>query len=334
MTSTPAYDPNRFTTGIDPADVGEPRERPRDAAHEPRDPGPLRAGQHLQGDRRDRRARGRCHHAADDVLLPGLPLRLQHRLPLHVGRPRPRGPAARDPGVLQRLLLQRRGSPRDRRGSRSGPSCMGLGSPTGVDLPHEASGPHAQPRVEAAGAEDAVVRRRDGVGGDRAGAGERHAAADGPRRRLHRQRRAAGAAAPRRAGGRRAPLPPARVGAPGDDRRGHGGDARGGRGGDRLARAAPERRGLRQDRLGAGGGPLAAREDAHRARDPAPRLVHRASRPRTTPGSRSPCSSSTAAAAARRRRPVARRDPEPLLRARPRRASHGRRRGDATDTED
>ena len=71
MTSTPAYDPNQFTTGIEPAELGAARERPRDAAHEPRDPGPLRARQHVQGDRGDRGARGGRDHAADDVLLPG-----------------------------------------------------------------------------------------------------------------------------------------------------------------------------------------------------------------------------------------------------------------------
>ena len=63
MTSTPAYDPNQFTTGIEPARVGEPRERSRHAAHQPRDPGLVRAGQHVQGDRRDGCARGGPDHA-------------------------------------------------------------------------------------------------------------------------------------------------------------------------------------------------------------------------------------------------------------------------------
>ena len=132
---------------------------------------------------------------------------------------------------------------------------MGLGAPTGVDLPHEGSGPHAEPGVEAAGAQDALVPGRDGVGRDRAGAGERHPPADGPGRRGHRERRpprpppprAGGPGRPRRGGPRR-PRHPAR-----DAGGGQGGHARGGGGGHRLAGAAADGRGVRQDGLGPGG---------------------------------------------------------------------------------
>ena len=37
--SLPGYDPNAFSAGINPAEWSAPHERPREAAHQPRDPG-------------------------------------------------------------------------------------------------------------------------------------------------------------------------------------------------------------------------------------------------------------------------------------------------------
>ena len=298
MTSTPAYDPNRFTTGIDPAEWAS-------LANDPETPlmnrviqGSYAPGSTFKVIAATAALEEGLITPQTNVLLPGAALRLQHRLPLP-WHSRPRGPAARDPGVLQRLLLQRRDPARDHAAREVG-QADGPRQPDRRRPAVRGERADAQPRVEAARAEDAVVRRRDGVGRDRAGTGERDAAADGTRRRLHRERRAAGAAALRPAAGCAAA---AADRAPGDDRRGHGRDAPGGRGRDRLARAAPERRGLRQDRLGAGGGPLAgSRRRPPRTRS-CPTAGSSRSHRQTTPGSRSRCSSSTAAAAPRRRHP-------------------------------
>ena len=76
--------------------VGGAAQGPGEAAHEPADPGRLRAGLDLQGAERAGRAAGARDHAADALPLPGLPLRLQHRLPLPQGvGPRHGGPRPR-----------------------------------------------------------------------------------------------------------------------------------------------------------------------------------------------------------------------------------------------
>ena len=79
---------------------------------------------------------------------------------------------------------------------------MGLGAPTGVDLPHELGRPHPEPGVEDAHPAGAVVRRGDGVRGHRPGAGQRDPAPARAPRRDRGQRRAPGPPPPRALGGR------------------------------------------------------------------------------------------------------------------------------------
>ena len=148
---------------------------------------------------------------------------------------------------------------------------FGLGSPSGIDLPHEGSGDLAQPRVEAACVQDALVRGRDGVGGDRPGAGERHAAADGARGGGDRERRPARQAAPR---ARRARQRAGRARhQAGDDRGGEGGHARRRRGRHRAPRRPAGHRRRRQDRYRPGGRQGTAREVTELHGDRAARVV-------------------------------------------------------------
>ena len=97
---------------------------------------------------------------ATTVLLPGLPLRLQHGLPLPQGR-RATGSWTCTQAIAQscNVFFYNVGHPPgDRRASRSYAKKMGLGAPTGIDLPHEVRGPHPEPGVEDADPEGAVVR--------------------------------------------------------------------------------------------------------------------------------------------------------------------------------
>ena len=187
-------------------------------------------------------------------------------------------------------------------------------------------GPDAEPRVEAADAEDALVRGRDGVGRDRPGPGHRHAAPDGARRR-GRSRTAGSCCARTSCGDGGTPVAAA---APSDSgsrpRRStpSGGHARGGeRARHRLARAA-----RRRSRSAArparprwwptpgSSGRRASREHA------AARLVHRLR------AGRAPEDRARGAGRARRQRRRGRgaggaRDPGPLLRSRARRRPAG-----------
>ena len=138
-------------------------------------------------------------------------------------------------------------------------------------------GPHPEPRMEDAGPEDALVRRRDGLGGDRPGPGERDSIADGAGGRRHRERRQAGAAAPREVGRRGSPWrssrPATSASSPRPSRSCKSGMkavvAEGT--GWRARLAGVEVAG--QDGLRPGGGQVAPREDAHRHRHHSPWLV-------------------------------------------------------------
>ena len=183
MASTPAYDPNDFTTGIEPAAVAEPRERP---------------------------ARRRCsNRVIQGTYSPGSTFKLVtataaleegvitpattfycpgqttiygnvfhcHKTGGH-GTLDLKGAIANSCNVYfynvgVRLEIQR---------IAKWAKAMGLGAPTGIDLPHEGSGLMPSPEWKHAPVQDALVRGRDGVGGDRPGPGERDPAADGPRR--------------------------------------------------------------------------------------------------------------------------------------------------------
>jgi rod shape-determining protein RodA len=189
-------------------------------------------------------------------------------------------------------------------------------------------GAHAEPGVEAAPVQAAVVRGGDGLGRDRPGPGERHASADGPGRRGDRERRKPRAAPPRAGRGRHRPRAPRDQAL--DDRGGQGRHARGSRRGHGLPREDADDRGGRQDGLRPGRGEGAPREVAGRGAAAAARVV-RLLRPRREPDDRP--------GGARRARPQrhglggARRapDPRPLLRARPagrpRRGGRRRHRG-------
>ena len=92
--SLPGYDPNAFSAGINPQEWARADDGPREAAHQPRDPGRIPAGQHLQDHQRAGRAAGRRHHARHALPLPGLPRRLRDDLPLpQGGGPRDARPA-------------------------------------------------------------------------------------------------------------------------------------------------------------------------------------------------------------------------------------------------
>ena len=314
MASTPAYDPNEFTTGIDAALWASLATDPRDPAHEPGHPGRLLAGQHVQDHRRDGRPRGGRHHALDHLLLPGLPRRLQHGLPLHrQGRPRRHGPAPRDREFVQRLLLPGRDPPRDRAalemGEAHGPGRARPASTCPTRLGGLMPSPEWKMRVFKTpwyAGETVSVAIGQGQVSATPLQMARVAAVD-------RERRTSRAAPP----GPAAPGGPASTGhPPGDDRCRQGGPAGGGGRGHGTAGAAPH----------------ASRCAARRARRRWWRA--RASRSRRTPsscfptagswplppptirGSPSPCSSSTAGSGAESARPGGPADPRPLLRAR------------------
>ena len=182
----------------------DPDRRPADAAREPRHPGPVPGGQHVQDRDRAGGAAGRRDHAEHALLLPGLPERLRHHAALpQGGRPRHGRPAPGDRGLVQRLLLPRGREARDRphrpvrEPARPGPAQR--------HRPAERDGrAHPEHRVEAARAEDRVVPGRDGLGRDRPGPGAGDADADGAPRGRDRERRPPGEAAPAEVGARRA----------------------------------------------------------------------------------------------------------------------------------
>ena len=332
MTSTPAYDPNEFTTGIDAGAVGEPRDATRDTPLMNRViQGAYAPGSTFKRDRRDGRARGGRHHARDHLLLPGPPHRLQHRLPLpQAGRATASstcsGAIAQ---LLQRLLLQRRHPARDRAHREVGEADGARRADRRRPAPRGAAGSCRARSGSMRVLQGALVRGRDGLGGDRPGPGERDAAADGARRRGRRERRppACGRTSSRQAA-RRSAEPAVDLGIkPETIAAVQGGHARGGGRGHRLARAAAGRS-RSCGKTGSAQVVAKARleKSPTRRRDAAPRLVHRPSPPPTARRSPSRCWSSTAgAAASRRRRWPARSSPTTSASTR-RRADAGRRR--------
>ena len=256
---------NRNRAGV----LGQPGDGSQDPAAQPRDPGLVLPRQHVQDHRRHGRAGGRRHHPGDDLLLSRPTRHLRNGLPLHE-RARHAEPARRDRAVLQRVFLQCRYPARDPTpgevGEEDGTRSADRGRPSARAL-----GSDAQPGVEAAPVPCALVRGRDRLRGDRPGAGERDAAADGAGLVGDRKRRQAGEAAPGQGRtGDRAGRPRHQAL---DDRGCEGRDAgrRGGRHGRAGASAWDRRR--RQDGLGAGRGQRSAQEDAERGGTAATRLV-------------------------------------------------------------
>ena len=195
--------PERVRQRDRPGDVGVAQHRRAQAAAGSRDSGALLARLDVQDGRRDRRARGRHHHAGLQSVLSGLGDLLRPPLPvLEAGRARHDRSAARDRAVVQRLLLHGRQHGRDRPHPQVGDAARPRREER--HRPAERSaGPRAVARVEEGEDRREVVRRRNDFGLDRSGPGVGHAGVDGGLYLDDRQRRHARHAAPSQGGRRR-----------------------------------------------------------------------------------------------------------------------------------
>ena len=175
-------------------------QRPRHPPHEPRDPGAVRAREPLQGRHGPGGALCGRDHAVHDLLLSRVPFGLQHGVPLPQGL-RPRCHDVHH-GLAQccNVFFYQVGIRLEIERISRYARLLGLGEPTGVDLPHEAAG-LVPARSGSAASSARTGSRRDRVGGHRAGPGHRDAVADGPRRGPGRKRGPPRAPAPRARGG-------------------------------------------------------------------------------------------------------------------------------------
>ena len=176
FTSVPAYDPNDFAAGIDRATWASLNTDKLKPLMNRAIQGTLFAGIDVQDRRGDGGARGRHHHAGFPRVVRRRRHVLRTLLPvLEERRTRQRRPARTPSSSRATSIFYTVGNMLGVDKIHKWATLLGLGEKTGIDLPNEVARARAVDRMEAGENRREVVRGRNHLRVDRAGAGVDHA---------------------------------------------------------------------------------------------------------------------------------------------------------------